>query len=285
MRRRPALLAALALLLGAPAAQAGQPVRVLYAGSLVAMMEHAIGPAFDRTSSDTFQGFFGGSKELANQIKGKLRRADVFVSSSPKVNERLMGGANDDWVRWYAAFAQSPVVIGYDPHSRFAHDLQSKPWWQVLAEPGFRLGRYDPKLDPLGALVLRVLDRAETKLHQPGLAARILHNAVILPDGAVLGRLQSGQLDAAFFYSTETAGTRVPPISLPPGIVLQAHYTVTIPRDAPNPAGAARFVGFLFGADGRALMRQHGLDLVSPRIAGDAAAVPASLRPVLTSAR
>ena len=67
--------------------------------------------------------------------------------------------------------------------------------------------------------------------------------------------------------------------------MLQAHYTVTIPRDAPDPAGATRFVGFLLGADGRALLQQHGLDLVPPRITGDAAAVPASLRPVLTSAR
>ncbi len=285
MRHRPALLAILALLLGAPAAMAGQPVRVLYAGSLVAVMEHAVGPAFEHASGDNFQGFFGGSKQLANQIKGKLRRADVFVSSSPTADAQLMGHANGDWVRWYAAFAQSPVVIGYDPHSRFAHDLQTKPWWQVLAEPGFRLARYDPKLDPLGALILQVLHRAETKLHQPDLAARILRRSVILPDGAVLGRLQSGQLDAAFFYSTETAETHVPAIALPPGIVLRAHYTVTISRDAPDPAGAARFVAFLFGADGRALLQKHGLELVPPRITGDAAAVPASLRPVLTSAR
>ncbi|MGH7210741.1 MAG: extracellular solute-binding protein, partial [Acetobacteraceae bacterium] len=272
MRRRPALLAAmlapLVLLLGTPAARAGQPVRVLYAGSLVAMMEHAIGPAFNRASGDNFEGFFGGSKALANQIKGKLRRADVFVSSSPTVNARLMGAANGDWVRWYAALAQSPVVIGYDPHSRFAHDLQTKPWWQVLAEPGFRLGRYDPQLDPLGALILQVLHRAEAKLNQPGLAARILHNGVILPDGAVLGRLQSGQLDAAFFYSTETAGTVVHANTLPPGIVLSAHFSITIPRGAPDPAGAARFVAFLFGADGRALLRAHGLELVPPRPRG-----------------
>ncbi len=239
MRRRPALLAAMlvasALLLGAPAARAGQPVRVLYAGSLVAMMEHAIGPAFNRASGDHFEGFFGGSKALANQIKGKLRRADVFVSSSPTVNARLMGRANGDWVRWYAAFAQSPVVIGYDPHSRFAHELQTNPWWQVLAEPGFRLGRNDPQLDPLGALILQVLDRAETKLNQPGLAARILRQpGAILPDGAVLGRLQSGQLDAAFFYSTETAGTghaRHHPA---------ARHRALQPRTTPSPSPAAR---------------------------------------------
>lgn len=285
MRRRSVLLAALSPLLGARSAWAGETVRVLYAGSLVALMEHGVGPAFQRASGDTFQGFFGGSKELANQIKGKLRRADVFVSSSPKADALLTGHENGEWVHWYAALAQSPVVIGYDPHSRFAHDLQTKPWWQVLAEPGFRLGRTDPKLDPLGALILQILDRAQTKLHQPDLAARILRNATILPDGAVLGRLESGQLDAAFFYSIETVPTHVPAVTLPSGIVLSAHYTVTIPHGAPDPAAAARFVAFLFGAEGRAAMQKYGLELVPPHITGDAAAVPASLHPVLTSAR
>ncbi len=63
---------------------------MLYAGSLVNLMEHGIGPAFDKASGDTFQGYAGGSSGLANQIKGKLRQGDVFVSASPKVNDGLM---------------------------------------------------------------------------------------------------------------------------------------------------------------------------------------------------
>jgi molybdate/tungstate transport system substrate-binding protein len=47
-------------------------------------MEHGIGPAFDKATGDTFQGFAGGSTELANQIKGQLRRGDVFISANPK---------------------------------------------------------------------------------------------------------------------------------------------------------------------------------------------------------
>ena len=81
-----------------PAVAAGT-VNVLYAGSLVNLMEHGIGPAFDKATGDTFQGFAGGSNLLANQIKGKLRHADVFVSANPKVNESLMGANNGDWVK------------------------------------------------------------------------------------------------------------------------------------------------------------------------------------------
>ena len=110
-----------------PAALAAGKVNVLYAGSLVNLMEHGIGPAFDKATGNTFQGFAGGSGLLANQIKGKLRQGDVFVSAAPKVNANLTGSANGDWVSWYIGFAQSPLVIGYNPNSRFAADFKSKP--------------------------------------------------------------------------------------------------------------------------------------------------------------
>jgi molybdate/tungstate transport system substrate-binding protein len=120
------LLAAGLSLMPVPAAFAASKVNVLYAGSLVNLMEHGVGPAFDKASGDTFQGYAGGSSALANQIKGKLRQGDVFVSASPKVNDSLMGSANGDWVSWYVTFAQSPLVIGYNASSKFAGDLQSK---------------------------------------------------------------------------------------------------------------------------------------------------------------
>jgi hypothetical protein len=132
----------------APLALAAGTVSVLYAGSLVNLMERGIGPAFDKASGDQFRGYAGGSKLLANQIKDKLRQGDVFISANPAVNDSLMGPANGEWVSWYVSFAQSPLVLGYNPTSRFAADFKSKPWYQVLTEPGMRVGRTDPKLDP-----------------------------------------------------------------------------------------------------------------------------------------
>ena len=141
---------------------AGNNVNVLYAGSLVNLMERSVGPAVEAENGDHFQGFAGGSNKVANEIKGKLRRGDVFVSANQKVDDQLMGQENGDWVRWYIAFAESPLVIGYNPASRFVNDLKSKPWYEVLADPGLKLGRTDPKLDPKGALTLELLKRAET---------------------------------------------------------------------------------------------------------------------------
>jgi molybdate/tungstate transport system substrate-binding protein len=63
------------------------------------------------------------------------------------VNDSLMGAANGDWVSWYITFAQSPLVIGYNATSKFAAEFKTKPWYQVLQEPGIRIGRTNPQFD------------------------------------------------------------------------------------------------------------------------------------------
>ncbi len=280
MPRPPATLLAATLLL-APGLARAADVDVLYAGSLVTLMEHGVGPAFEQASGDTFRGFGGGSNGLANQIKGKLRHADVFISATPNVNASLMGAANGDWVSWYVTFARSPLVLGYDPASRFAADLKSKPWYEVLREPGIRIGRTDAKLDPKGALTLQLMEHAEQVYHQPGLARAVLgapdNPEQVRPEENLVGRLQSGQIDVGFFYSTETSDLKIAAIALPPEVALGATYTATVVQGAADPAGAARFVDFLVTPAGQAILRAHGLDVVTPTVSGDAAKLPAGV--------
>lgn len=260
-------------------------VDVLYAGSLVNLMEHGIGPAFDRESGDHFRGYAGGSKLLANEITGRLRRADVFVSAAPRVNRLLMAPRHGGWVSWYITFAQSPLVIGYNPSSRFAPAFRTRPWYQVVQTPGIRLGRTDPKLDPKGALTVRLMRQAQAHYHIAGLASRVLgapeNPAQVLPEEALVGRLQSGELDAGFFYSTETSDAHIPAIGLPPAITPKALYTVTIVRDAPDPRAAEAFVTFLLGPQGRKLMKEHGLALRALEVTGNTAALPRRIRTLL----
>jgi molybdate/tungstate transport system substrate-binding protein len=273
----------------APAALAAGTVNVLYAGSLVNLMEHGIGPAFDKASGDQFQGYPGGSQLLANQIKGKLRQGDVFISANPAVNKSLMGPANGGWVSWYVSFAQSSLVLGYNPASRFAADFKSKPWYQVLTEPGIRIGRTDPKLDPKGALTVALMNKAETYYKAPGLAQQVLgapdNPAQVLPEETLVGRLQSGQLDGGFFYSTETASAKIPAVQLPAEIAPKAVYTATILRGAPNPPGAVGFVGFLLGPQGKTVMTENGLDVEKPVLAGTMTAVPPQIRALVDQSK
>ena len=264
-------------------------VNVLYAGSLVNLMERSVGPAFEKESGLHFRGYAAGSNKIANEIKGGLRRGDVFISASPKVNTNLMGDANGNRVTWYVKFAESPLMIGYNPKSRFANDFRTKQWNQVLQEPGLRLGRTDPKLDPKGAFTVELMTKAAGKYQQPDLVEKTLGSpenpAQVLPEETLVGRLQSGQLDAGFFYSTETSDLKIPAIHPAPELNIGASYTLTILNDAPNSAGAARFVNFLLSAEGRKLLAAHGVDVVRPAVSGNAQTIPASVQAVIEAAR
>lgn len=252
-------------------------VSVLYAGSLVNLMEHDLGPHFDSATGYHYQGVGAGSVELANQVKGKVRRADVFISAAPKVNTSLEGAANGNWVSWYATFAKAPLVIGYNPKSRFAQALRTQPWWQVITRPGFRLGRTDPKLDPKGKLTVTAIEQTAAREHDPALLHLLGSTSGVFPEEELVARLQAGQLDAGFFYSNEATERHIPTISLGP-VRLAATYTVTVLAHAPNPAGAVAFVRYLLGSAGRAVLTRHGLTLVGPVLSGPPSAVPTALR-------
>lgn len=266
----------------AAGAGAGGTVKVLYAGSLVDLMEHSLGPQFDKATGDTFQGFSAGSSELAMQIKGKIRQGDVFISASPSVNNDLMGAANGNWAPWYVTFASAPLVIGYYPHSKFAAELTSKPWYQVITEPGFKLGGTDPKVDPKGVLAGQALTEAATDYDDPGLPAAATKNITVLPETQLVGRLESGQLDAGFFYSNEASEQKIPTVGLGQ-VKLASEYTATVLNMAPDPGPAAAFVRYLVSPAGEALLRQDGLTVLPLALFGDPSAVPASLKPVLPS--
>ena len=277
-----------------PAALATGRVNVLYAASLINLMERGIGPAFDKTSrnqfqgfamgshrlGNQFQGFAMGSRRLADQIKGNLRQGDVFVSASPKVNDSLTGAANGDWESWYITFAQSPLVIGYNAASKFAAKFNTKPWYQVLQEPGIRIGRTAPQFDPKGELTLTLLKRAETFYHSPGLSEKVIARPTV-PEDLETALLQSGVLDVGFFYSTEITEAKIPALSLPPEIAPKAVFTVTILHRAPNPEGADKFVAYLLGSDGRNLLKEHGLAPQKMQVFGDASAVPRDIKAIV----
>jgi molybdate/tungstate transport system substrate-binding protein len=261
---------------------ASGPVDVLFAGSLVGALQGQLAPQYDKATGYTFSGVPGGSDALASAIKGKLRQADVFVSASPAADAALEGPANGSWVSWYATFATSPLVLGYNPKSRFAHALQTEPWYEVVAQPGFLLGRTDPATDPKGKLAVKALDQAANAHRLPALAKMGSETSDVFPEETLVGRLQAGQLDAGFFYTSESSPAHLPTIALGAS-ALQATYTVTVVAGAPHPAAAASFVSYLLGPEGRRLLGQDGFLIARPpELSGSLRAVPAKVAKLLS---
>lgn len=263
----------------AAAASAHGSVSVLYAASLQDLMNTSVGPALQRATGYGFNGYPAGSSDLANEIKGKVRRGDVFISASPKVNSTLEGSANGSWVSWYAPFASTSLVIGYNPKSPFAAQLKTKPWYQVVTKPGFKLGFTDPKLDPKGVLAVAALNQAAATYHDPALKKIATNTSDVFPEQDLVGRLQAGQLDAGFFYTVEASAAKIPTVSLG-SIHKSGEYTITTLHGAPDETAAVAFVKFLLSSRGQTLLRGVGLT-VSPQPTSVGSGVPASLGGVI----
>jgi molybdate/tungstate transport system substrate-binding protein len=252
-------------------------VSALIAGSLLSYVERDVGPAFARSSGYAFDGFGGGSSELASQIKGGVRRGDVFISAAASADHELEGRRNGGWVSWYTTFAAAPLMLAYNPNSRLGRELaRGRPWYRAIVEPGTLVGRTDPKLDPKGVLTVEAIENASRRLNDAALF-RALPRFAVYPETALVGRLQSGQLDAGFFYAVEASSAKLRAVALAP-VYKYAEYTLTILNRAPDPSGARALVRYLLDAQRRRTFAGNGLTPTTPTFSGDAASVPASLR-------
>jgi molybdate/tungstate transport system substrate-binding protein len=228
-------------------------------------MEKKLGPAFNSATGYTFSGFSAGSTALATEIKSKVHQGDVFISASPSVNAGLEGAANGNWVSWYVTFAKSPLVLGYNRSSKFANDIKTKPWYQVITEPGVLVGRTDPATDPKGKLTATAIAAAAKQYNDPALSAVTSSTSNVFPEETLVGRLQAGQLDVGFFYSSEATTASIPTVPVTvPGESFKATYTVTVLSGAPNESGAEAFVAYLLGPQGQAALRADGFELTQP---------------------
>jgi molybdate/tungstate transport system substrate-binding protein len=244
-------------------------------------MTKQIGPAFQTATGYSVTGESAGSTALVTDIKGKVYKGDVFVSASPKATDKLMGTANGDWVSWYAKFATSGLVLGYNPNSKFAADIKSKPWYEAITESGLKLGFTDPATDPKGELVAEALTDTAKSKSLPALTTIENDKADVFPEEDLVARLQSGQLDAGFFYTAEATAAKIATVPLA-GVDLKATYTIATLKGAPDEAAAEAFISYLLGPAGQAALKEDGFTLISPpTVTGSG--VPSSLQSVLSS--
>lgn len=155
----------------------GGDVNVIYAGSLISIMETKIGPAFSHLGY-YYRGEGHGSIQDANMIIDGQRFPDVFISVGEKPITKLIDN-NPSLAKWYIGFASDELVIAYNPKSQFAADFEKAkigavPWYQVLAKPEIRFLRSDPLLDPRGCYTVIATKLAGILYHNSSLSSSIL---------------------------------------------------------------------------------------------------------------
>ena len=289
---------------------APKTVSVLYAGSLAAVMENGIGPAFVKATGLGYQGEAQGSLGAAQLIRDRLRSPDVFISADPVVNVKiLMGPQNGNLVKWFATVAYSQLVLAYNPQSRFASKFQEAQngktnWYEVLQTPGVRFGRGDPTIDPKGYRTLFLFRLASRYYHKPEIVTLLgdaMNPAQVFPEIVLMARVESGQFDAGIFYKHEVTAHKLPYIALPPEInqgdprfaqlyATESYtspsgqqvnggpilFTITVPEKARGSEVGVAFARFLLSSDN--LLKDFGFNIAEHRIGGDLSQVPAELR-------
>lgn len=236
---------------------------VFSAGSLDTLMSKSVGPAFHAATGYTMVDTSHSSGTLESDIKNKVAVADVFVSAAPADDTGLMGASNGNWISWYASFAASPEVLGYYPQSKFATDLKTKPWYDVITMSGFRLGRTDPSQDPGGVLAAAALNETATAQNLPALKTLATEQSDVYAENPEEADIQTGQLDGAFMYKADAISQGSPYVPLT-GTSLSGDYTITVLTNAPHMAAAEAFVNFLLGSTGQAEMKADQFEIVSP---------------------
>jgi molybdate/tungstate transport system substrate-binding protein len=287
-------------------AASGRDTVVVYgAASLAGPMRTAL-DSFSRRTGAVVMEEHGASLELARRITELHRIPDVIALADQEVfPELLMPGA----MSWYAAFARNRMVIAYTDRSRYAAEVTPESWRSIVLRSDVLLGRTDPVLAPAGYRALLVYKLAEQFYHEPGLAARLETKTpprLLRGNAAELAALLSaGELDYIIDYESLARAQKFRFAPLPPEIDLgdPAHaaayaaasvrvasardtvtrrgapilYGVSVPRAAPHAAAGVRFVQFLLGRDGKAILRRSFVDaLDTPQMVGDS--VPAALR-------
>lgn len=213
---------------------------------------------------------------------------------------------------WYVRFGTNALVLAYGPRARYADEISTTNWWQVLTRPGVQVGRSDFRIDPSGYRADMVMQLAEKFYEEPGLTARlrttIPERNVRRAEADLSAQLEVGELDYGWTYENLARAHGLRYVKLPPEIDLstirfaaryaRAEVTIpaaggkpamhlrgapilfalTVPTRAAQPGIAHEFVRYLLSPAGASVLRRSGfMPLATPEFVGT---VPADLLPV-----
>jgi molybdate/tungstate transport system substrate-binding protein len=281
---------------------------IFHAGSLTVPVDE-LTKAFQAGNPDvSFQTEAAGSRTTARKVSELGRRADLVMSADYTVIDNLL---IPDHAAWNVRFARNTMVAAYTDQSRFADEINSDNWYEILTRDGVIHGHSEPDADPCGYRTLLVWQLAERHYDAPGLYDRL--DASCPPENIrpksveLIALLESGDMDYAFEYRSVAVQHDLNFVELPdeinlskvehadfyaqattevsgsePGETITKKgkpivYGVTMPNNAPNPDVALAFVGFLLGPEGQAIMGEQGQPPIVPAVSDDVEELPDEL--------
>jgi molybdate/tungstate transport system substrate-binding protein len=251
---------------------------------------------------------FGGSVKMAKQITELHKDADLLAVADYNVIPKYMF-AKPAHADWYVGIARNAITFVYTDKSKGAKEINSKNWYKVLSGKGVEIGRSNPDTDPSGYQTVQMLNLANKYYKDPGIEKNVLANAPLSnvrdTETSLISALQLGQIDYLAIYRSDALQHHLKFIDLPTKINLSdpadstyykegvAHtkngdltgkpivYAITIVNGSKNADIAEKYVAFLLGPEGQAVMKKNGFGEFQPAYAVNPEEMPAGLKSIV----
>jgi molybdate/tungstate transport system substrate-binding protein len=229
---------------------------VVPAGSLIQPFDD-VEKAFEARHPDVDVQIEGhGSIQAIRQVTDLHRAVDVVAVADASLIPDLMFRKDErtgsNFTDSYTPFARNAMVIAYTNKSRYADQISSENWYEVLTRPDVRVGFSNPMLDASGYRTIMVAMLAADYYHNPAIFPVIIgshfspsltvnnkgglqtvelpeimrptDSKLVIRDGSiyVLSLVESGGIDYAFEYRSVAQGHDLQWIELPAAIDLSS---------------------------------------------------------------
>jgi molybdate/tungstate transport system substrate-binding protein len=236
---------------------AGGDVNVLYAGSLISVMETKLGPNFSHLGYG-YKGEGHGSIQDANMIIDGQRFPDVFISVGEQPITKLIDN-NPSLAKWYLGFASDELVIAYNLAGILYHNSS-------LSSSILKGERNQDQVRP-EELLLTLLETGEADA-----IPAYKHEAIErgFPFISLPPQINLGDPAFAGYYKQASCTQLDGSLNFGKPIV----FDITIPNTVRNTEGAIQFVKFLFSDQGKKIFENDGFRLLPLAAGGNKTAIP-----------
>lgn len=144
-------------------------LKVIYAGSLIVPLEEvetqfeSLHPGVDVESEGH------GSIQVIRYVTDLGKEADVLAVADYTLIPAMM---YPDYADWLIRFASNQLVLAYTERSKYAQEINSSNWYEIISRPDVKIGLAHPLLDASGYRALMAMQLAETHYQDPILFER-----------------------------------------------------------------------------------------------------------------
>lgn len=189
---------------------------------------------------------FGGSADLLSQLKNGAP-ADVLATADEATMKKATEDSSGALVKSSSIFAKNEITIATaDGNPKHISDLAS------LNQPDLRVVTCAAQV-PCGRATKKITDDA-------GVALKPVSEENSVTD--VLGKLTSGQADAALVYRTDVkrASKPVAEVEIPTAAQFANSYPIARTAGTKNDEAAQKFIEYVLSDSGRKVLDEAGFD-------------------------